>query len=95
MATSTPVLGPARKLLRVMMARMTVIATTAYRQRGSVASLPVCPSGGAEPGVRWVQDSSLFPLGAGSRRSNPVLDDPRVRAAAGRARDTPAQIALA
>jgi pyridoxine 4-dehydrogenase len=37
----------------------------------------------------------FFSLGAGSGRFNPVLNDPRVRAAAGRLGATPPQIALA
>jgi len=56
-----------------------------------LSSLPVL----RECALRGVAFVPFFSLGAGSGRSNPVLADPRVRAAAGRSGATPAQIALA
>jgi pyridoxine 4-dehydrogenase len=56
-----------------------------------VSSLPVL----RECALHGIGFVPFFSLGAGSGRSNPVLDDPRVRAAARRSGATPAQIALA
>jgi aryl-alcohol dehydrogenase-like predicted oxidoreductase len=55
------------------------------------SSLPVLHECAAK-GIAFVP---FFSVGAGSSRSNPVLNDPRVRAAAGRLGATPAQVALA
>ena len=56
-----------------------------------LSSLPVL----RECAARGIAFVPFFSLGAGSGRSNPVLGDPRVRAAATRLGATPAQIALA
>ena len=56
-----------------------------------LSSLPVL----RECAARGIAFVPFFSLGAGSGRSNPVLGDPRVRAAARRLGATPAQIALA
>ena len=56
-----------------------------------LSSLPVL----RECSARGVAFVPFFSLGAGRGRSNPVLGDPRVRAAAARLAATPAQIALA
>ena len=56
-----------------------------------LSSLPVVRECAAK-GIAFVP---FFSLGAGRSWSNPVLNDPRVRAAAGRLGATPGQIALA
>jgi len=56
-----------------------------------LSSLPVLH----ECTLRNIAFVPFFSLGAGSGRSNPVLGDPRVRAASERVGATPAQIALA
>lgn len=69
----------------------TIVCVQNHFNLADLTSLPVL----LECAARDIAFVPFFPLGGGSGRSNPVLNDARVRSAARRLGATPAQIALA